>query len=79
MLRDCAARVSAVVLMRFQINRYAFSGGGATVEEHKEKGGDCDVDISYQYLTFFMEDDERLEEIRRVSRSVLLPLLNCTS
>lgn len=53
----------------FQINKYAFSGGGATVEEHKEKGGNCDVDVSFQYLTFFMEDDERLEEIRKVRKS----------
>ena len=50
-----------------KINKYAFSGGGATVEEHKEKGGNCDVDISYQYLTFFLEDDEKLEQIRQVS------------
>ena len=38
-----------------------------TVEEHREKGGDCEVDISFQYLTFFLEDDQRLEEIRKVS------------
>ena len=38
-----------------------------TVEEHREKGGNCDVDIAFQYLTFFLEDDERLDEIRRVS------------
>ncbi|XP_064489605.1 tryptophan--tRNA ligase, cytoplasmic-like [Ornithodoros turicata] len=48
-----------------KINKYAFSGGGATVEEHREKGGNCDVDISYQYLRFFLEDDERLEQIRK--------------
>ncbi|XP_023229766.1 tryptophan--tRNA ligase, cytoplasmic-like [Centruroides sculpturatus] len=47
-----------------KINKYAFSGGGATVEEHPEKGGNCDVDISFQYLRFFLEDDERLETIR---------------
>lgn len=52
-----------------KINKYAFSGGGATVEEHKEKGGNCDVDVSFQYLTFFMEDDERLEEIRKTYTS----------
>jgi len=52
-----------------KINKYAFSGGGATVEEHKEKGGNCDVDIAYQYLTFFLEDDQKLEQIRKVSRS----------
>ncbi|CAM1154829.1 Uncharacterised protein g11429, partial [Pycnogonum litorale] len=28
-------------------------------------GGNCDVDISYQYLKFFLEDDEKLEEIRK--------------
>jgi len=50
----------------FQINKYAFSGGGATVEEHKEKGGNCDVDVSYQYLTFFLDDDERLAQIKKV-------------
>lgn len=48
-----------------KVNKYAFSGGGATVEEHKEKGGNCDVDVSYQYLTFFMEDDERLAKIKK--------------
>ena len=36
------------------------------MEEHKEKGGNCDVDIAFQYLTFFMEDDDRLEQIRKV-------------
>ena len=41
--------------IKTKINKYAFSGGQATVEEHKAKGGDTDVDISYQYLTFFLE------------------------
>jgi len=50
--------------IKTKINKYAFSGGRATVEEHKEKGGDCDVDISFQYLRFFLEDDEKLEKIR---------------
>ena len=50
----------------FQINKYAFSGGQDTVDEHKKKGGDCDVDVSFQYLRFFMEDDDRLETIRQV-------------
>merc|ERR1712059_163185 len=35
----------------------------ATVEEHKEKGGDTEVDISYQYLKFFLEDDEKLAKL----------------
>ena len=48
-----------------KINKHAFSGGGATLEEHRANGGNCDVDISYQYLRFFLEDDDRLEEIRK--------------
>lgn len=47
-----------------KINKYAFSGGGETKEEHEAKGGDCVVDVAYQYLTFFMEDDAELERIR---------------
>merc|ERR1719435_685367 len=50
--------------IKTKINKYAFSGGQATIEEHKEKGGNCDVDISFQYLKFFLEDDEKLEKIR---------------
>nr|XP_053651231.1 tryptophan--tRNA ligase, cytoplasmic-like [Cherax quadricarinatus]XP_053651232.1 tryptophan--tRNA ligase, cytoplasmic-like [Cherax quadricarinatus] len=48
-----------------KVNKYAFSGGKDTVEEHREKGGDCEVDVSFMYLRFFMEDDGRLEEIRQ--------------
>lgn len=46
-----------------KINRYAFSGGGATVEEHKANGGNPDVDVSYQYLSFFLDDDEELKRV----------------
>ena len=56
----------AWISIPYQINKYAFSGGGMTVEEHQKNGGDCDVDVSYKYLTFFLEDDERLEKIRKV-------------
>lgn len=48
-----------------KINKYAFSGGKDTLEEHREKGGDCEVDISYMYLKFFLEDDDKLEKIRQ--------------
>lgn len=47
-----------------KINKHAFSGGKDTVEEHREKGGDITVDIPYQYLTFFLEDDDKLAEIK---------------
>lgn len=48
-----------------KINKYAFSGGQATIEEHRAKGGDCDIDTAYQYLRYFLEDDEELERIRQ--------------
>ncbi|CAG2164324.1 unnamed protein product [Oppiella nova] len=47
-----------------KINRYAFSGGGATIDEHRANGGNCDIDIAFQYMNFFLEDDNRLEQIR---------------
>ncbi|XP_043221930.1 tryptophan--tRNA ligase, cytoplasmic-like isoform X2 [Amphibalanus amphitrite] len=50
--------------IKTKINKHAFSGGRDTVEEHRRLGGDCSVDISYQYLTFFLEDDARLEKVR---------------
>ncbi|GAA5803699.1 hypothetical protein EDC94DRAFT_691842 [Helicostylum pulchrum] len=46
-----------------KINKHAFSGGGATVEEHRANGGKPDVDVAYQYLSFFMEDDAELQKI----------------
>jgi len=48
-----------------KINKYAFSGGKDTIEEHRQYGGDCDVDVSIQYLNFFMEDDEEFEKIKK--------------
>lgn len=46
-----------------KINKYAFSGGRATVEEHREFGGNTEVDVAYQLLKFFLEDDVELERI----------------
>ncbi|MBS3135268.1 tryptophan--tRNA ligase [Candidatus Woesearchaeota archaeon] len=46
-----------------KIKKYAFSGGRATLKEHKEKGGNPDVDVSYQYLSFFEENEIRLKKI----------------
>jgi len=46
-----------------KIKKYAFSGGRETVQEHRAKGGNPDVDVSYQWLTFFEEDDKKLEKI----------------
>ncbi|XP_065833310.1 tryptophan--tRNA ligase, cytoplasmic-like [Oscarella lobularis] len=51
-------------VIKSKVTKYAYSGGQDTVEEHRAKGGDTSVDVSYQYLTFFMEDDDRLAEIK---------------
>ncbi|KAI0834599.1 tryptophanyl-tRNA synthetase [Hypoxylon sp. FL0890] len=46
-----------------KINKYAFSGGQVSAEEQREKGGNPDIDVSYQYLQFFLDDDEELAKI----------------
>jgi len=46
-----------------KINKFAFSCGQATLEEHRQKGGNVDVDIAYQYMRFFKDDDAFLEQI----------------
>ncbi len=47
-----------------KINKYAFSGGQASAEEQRALGGNPDVDVAYQYLTFFLEDDAELDRIK---------------
>ncbi|XP_057337205.1 tryptophan--tRNA ligase, cytoplasmic [Microplitis mediator] len=51
--------------IKSKINKHAFSGGQTTVEEHRKLGGNCDIDISYQWLRFFLEDDDKLSEIKK--------------
>lgn len=47
-----------------KIKKYAFSGGKDTLQEHREKGGNPDIDISFQYLKMFFEpDDKKLQKI----------------
>lgn len=47
-----------------KIKKYSFSGGQATIEEHRKKGGNPDIDISFQYLRMLLEeDDKKLEKI----------------
>jgi tryptophanyl-tRNA synthetase len=48
---------------RKKIMKYAFSGGRATLEEHRKKGGNPDIDVSYHYLTYLEEDDNKLKKI----------------
>lgn len=46
-----------------KINKYAFSGGQTSVEEHRRLGGNPDIDVAFQYLSFFLEDEDKLKEI----------------
>jgi tryptophanyl-tRNA synthetase len=46
-----------------KIKKHAFSGGRDTLEEHRKLGGNPDIDTSYQWLTFFEEDDAKLKKI----------------
>uniref|UniRef100_A0A8C0EEI0 Tryptophan--tRNA ligase, cytoplasmic n=1 Tax=Bubo bubo TaxID=30461 RepID=A0A8C0EEI0_BUBBB len=55
--------------IKTKINKHAFSGGRDTVEEHRKYGGNCDVDVSFMYLTFFLEDDDRLEQLKQAYTS----------
>lgn len=47
-----------------KIKKYAFSGGRDTLEEHRKFGGNPDIDVSFQYLRFFFEqNDKKLKDI----------------
>ena len=46
-----------------KIAKYAFSGGRETIESHRKHGGNPDIDVSYQYLTYFLEDSNKLKQI----------------
>jgi len=47
-----------------KVKKYAFSGGQPTVAEHRKKGGNPDIDISYQWLKILFEpDDKKLQKI----------------
>ena len=50
--------------VRKKINSHAFSGGRRDIKEHREMGGNPDIDVSYQYLRIFFEpDDKKLKTI----------------
>mmetsp|Transcript_17514 Transcript_17514/g.33206 ORF Transcript_17514/g.33206 Transcript_17514/m.33206 type:complete len:705 (-) Transcript_17514:1244-3358(-) len=46
-----------------KIKEYAFSGGQETKKLQQELGANLDVDVSYQWLRFFLEDDDELAQI----------------
>jgi tryptophanyl-tRNA synthetase len=60
---------SSLTCQQTKINKYAFSGGQVSIEDHRRLGGNPDVDVSYVYLTYFEDDDAKLEEIYRSYKS----------
>ncbi|KAF9586624.1 tryptophan--tRNA ligase [Lunasporangiospora selenospora] len=62
-MTDTAAQV------KNKINRHAYSGGGATLELHREHGGNPDEDVPFQYLSFFLDNDEEINEIEKSYRA----------
>ena len=48
-----------------KIKQHAFSGGRETKELQQAHGADLEVDVSYQWLKFFLEDDEELQQIEK--------------
>ncbi len=56
--------------VRKKIMKYAFSGGRPTVEEHRRLGGIPEIDVSFLYLLYFFEEDDRkIKEIEERYRS----------
>jgi tryptophanyl-tRNA synthetase len=41
----------------------AFSGRQVHKEEHARLGGRTEIDVAYQYLSYFLDDDEELQRI----------------
>jgi tryptophanyl-tRNA synthetase len=49
-----------------KIMKYAFSGGGNSVEEHRKNGGNTKVDIPYHMLYYLFEpNDKKLAKIKQ--------------
>jgi tryptophanyl-tRNA synthetase len=63
-LTDDADRVAEVV------RTHAHSGGRQSAAEHREHGGDPEVDVAYRYLRHFLDpDDDRLARLAREYRA----------
>src|SRR3989339_901393 len=50
-------------VVKNKINKYAFSGGRDTIEEHRKFGGNPDIDVAYQWLLYLEENDGELKQI----------------
>jgi len=52
-----------------KIQKHAFSGGQITKADQEKLGANLDVDVAYQYLTFFLDDDAQLADIAHQYKS----------
>lgn len=51
-------------VVRKKVMKYAFSGGKDSVEEHREHGGNVEVDVSFQWLKMLFEPNDK--ELKRI-------------
>ncbi len=51
--------------VRNKVMKYAFSGGRATLEEHRKLGADLSVDVPFQWLSVLFEPDDG--ELKRIA------------
>ena len=52
--------------VRAKVRKHAYTGGRASVAEHREQGGVPEEDVPFQYLSAFFEPDD--DELARVER-----------
>lgn len=56
--------------IRKKIQKYAFSGGQPSIQDHRRLGGNTDIDVPFQWLyTFFEPDNNRIQELKENYRS----------
>merc|ERR1712232_861702 len=48
-----------------KVMNHCLTGGRQTAKEQREKGADLDVCVAFQWLRFFLEDDEELAQIEK--------------
>ena len=46
-------------VVKKKVMKYAFSGGRASIEEHRKFGGNPEIDVAYQWLYAFLEEDDK--------------------
>ncbi|EKX53054.1 hypothetical protein GUITHDRAFT_92171 [Guillardia theta CCMP2712] len=52
-------------MIKTKVNKYAFSGGQVSLEDQKNTGANLEVDVAYQWMRFFCDDDSVLQKIEQ--------------